>query len=272
MTTELVSDNHNCASLMSDQEAVTRKGTGRRILAVTLLFLLMMVRSVLSAENPDPAKNLLSAENPDPPFQFTEDQEMADEKSTVNLPKSTQISSEPWFSEPLTRKEMIAIRIADRVDERLTNKALNLHIKEYFELETIYDELELPSIDRVVTYEEELGQFVVRVKISSLGKPKAPMKQACVFLLKIVSVQIGAAGSEGFFFAEEMLNGMDFRNLKTGKSYVMTEKVEDNVLLVIQLEAKEGRPEELKGYEMGCYMTSGGEIAFLPFSSFHFTD
>ena len=257
---------------MSDQKEVTRKKTSRRTLAFILLFVLVTASSVLSAENQDSAKNFLSAENPDPPFHFAEDQEMVDEKKTSTIPKSTEITSEPWFAAPLTRKEMIAIRIADRVNERISDEALQTHINEYFELETVYDELELPLIDKAVTYKEDLGQFVVSLDISSLGTPKAPMKQACESLLRISSVQLGTAGSGGFAFAAEVLNGLDYRNLRTAKSYVMAEKVIDTLLLVITLEVKEGRPSDVKGFKMGCYMTSAGDIAFLPFSSFHFTD
>lgn len=257
---------------MSDQDAMSRKKTGRRSLAFTLLLVLMMAGSVLSAEKPDLAKNFLSAENPDPLFHFTEDQEMVDENKTTTLPKSTEITSESWFAAPLTRKEMIAIRIADRVNERISDEALQTHINEYFELETVYDELELPLIDKAVTYKEELGQFVVSLDISSLGIPKAPMKQACESLLRISSVQLGTAGSGGFAFAAEVLNGLDYRNLKTAKSYVMAEKVIATLVLVITLEVKEGRPSDVKGFNMGCYMTSAGDISYLPFSSFHFTD
>jgi hypothetical protein len=117
----------------------------------------------------------------DVPFVFSDDQSVPQADLSQGIKPSNALRNDSYLNAPVTRLEYFLIRI----ETRLNQESAVAVIRD--ELEKRFDRIH-PRVERKVQgyarYSEDNGRIVLGYEIDDLGRPRAPMRDACHDVLK----------------------------------------------------------------------------------------
>lgn len=194
----------------------------------------------------------------EPTFPFTADQNMKNE-DTTQIPAEKDIQTDKWFISPPTRLELLTYAF-DQYFKKEFSEAwesyLKKEIQKYFEpqVRRLSRFPVQPITEAGVTFYSLKDIFVVAVKISELGRPRKPMKEACSELLN--SSFFHRFKGSGYLYQNTFLGPFIQTSGTDPEILRIVEKLRKNFLFMVTLEArfdeeKVDFPRDL--FVMQCY-------------------
>jgi hypothetical protein len=197
----------------------------------------------------------------DPTFPFTADQNTKNEDIT-QIPAEKDIQTDKWFMSPPTRLELLTYAFDQYFKKEFSEVWESYReekIQKYFEpqVRRLGPPVQ-PMTDAGVSFYSPKDIFVVGVKISELGRPKKPMKEACSQLLD--SYIFGHVAGSGYLYQNTFLGPFIQTSGTDPEILRIVERLRKNVLFMVTLEArfdeeKVDFPRDL--FIMQCYKFSG---------------
>jgi len=194
----------------------------------------------------------------EPTFPFTADQNIKNEDIT-QIPAEKDIQTDKWFMSPPTRLELLTYAF-DQYFKKEFSEAWESYreeeIQKYFEpqVRRLGRSPVQPMTEAGVTFYSPKDIFVVTVKISELGRPRKPIKEACSKLLN--SYIFRHFEEPGYLYQNTFLGPFIQTSGTDPEILRIVEKLRKNVLFMVTLEArfdeeKVDFPREL--FVMQCY-------------------
>jgi hypothetical protein len=192
-------------------------------------------------------------------FPFTVDQNTKDEDLT-QIPVEKDIQTDKWFMSAPTRIELLTYTFDQYLKKEFSEaweSYLETDIKNYFDPQIRIGHPAPVMTDASVTFYSPKDIFVVRVRISELGRPRKPMKEACN---KLLNSFLSRFDGSGYPYQNTFLSPFVQTSATDPEILRIVERLRKNVLLMVSLEArfdeeKVDFPRDL--FIMDCYKFAG---------------
>jgi len=117
----------------------------------------------------------------DVPFLFSDDQSIPQADLSQGIQPSNSLRNDSYLNAPMTRLEYFLIRMETRLNEVGAVAVIKDELEKRFE--RIHPRVER-KVQGYARYSEDIGRIVVGYEIDDLGRPRAPMRDACHDVLK----------------------------------------------------------------------------------------
>lgn len=178
------------------------------------------------------------AKNINPPFLYSEDQSIEKDDPLSKIFLGNDISNNKWFMNPPTRLELFIFSLNQYHQKVVKEARLKHNMKEFFELKNPKSWLDSTDfeVESSASYSKKLGGFVLSVKISNLGKPKKPIKEAMEELLALINIS-GLYHLDGDYVTKKIFNSfstISIQNLQNENK--ISNIVKDKYIITGELE------------------------------------
>lgn len=182
------------------------------------------------------------------PFLFSEDEQLP-QTDLGKMASSDLISADQYLSAPLTRLEYMLMMLESRLNEPSQIHDVEIKLTSGFE-----NASGTAIIKGFVRYYPMNGKIRVGYRVSSLSRPKIPMRKTCDDVLSELEV-IAPQGVSGFFYHNTVLGVLAQKDFSE-----YTESLDHLKQGIVHMVTLETAPDNNKaGFSLTCQRSKDGE-------------